>query len=260
MKLDRTIMLAAGCLVCIPLALPTAQLSAQSREQMKKPLIYQIGQTVHINAGGPRPLLQAIDALQQKYGWWINYEDPQYPASASTPPRPGPPHRLHDNLRQQGDNGFSVEFEVAARPEAQLVLNTVVDAYNQSGGAGQFELRKERDGSFVVTGTGVRGSDGQIANQQPVLDSLINLAPERRSAAATIQLICNAAGEKSKVQISPIIPFAIGEASEQVNGNDFPARTLLGEALAATTHKLYWQLLYNSDSKSYELNIEEMKR
>ncbi len=62
----------------------SASALGQARSELKKPLIYQIGTTVHINAYGPRPLLQTVEALQEKYGWLVDYEDPHYaPASAA---------------------------------------------------------------------------------------------------------------------------------------------------------------------------------
>src|SRR5664279_807520 len=126
---------------------------------IKKPLIYQVGQIVHITTGGSRPLLQAVDALQEKYGWIVDYEDPRYPPaiSGATIPAPGPVRR-HPNTRTNGTTGFSVQFNggptADSRPDEQTVLALVVDANNQSNNAGQFELRKEKDGSFVVVGVG----------------------------------------------------------------------------------------------------------
>ena len=81
------------CLLCLfPILLASKGFSQGAPEpgsSIKKPLIYQIGQIVHITTGGSRPLLQAVDALQEKYGWIVEYEDPQYPAAiggAATPP------------------------------------------------------------------------------------------------------------------------------------------------------------------------------
>ena len=82
------------CLFClVPILLASKGFSQgvpQPGAAIKKPLIYQIGQIVHINATGSRPLLQAVDALQEKYGWIVNYEDPQYPAAISGATIPAP--------------------------------------------------------------------------------------------------------------------------------------------------------------------------
>src|SRR5271170_732454 len=40
--------------------------TADATSHLKKPLIYQIGNVVHIHAEGERPLLRALDALREK--------------------------------------------------------------------------------------------------------------------------------------------------------------------------------------------------
>jgi hypothetical protein len=132
--------------IMITILLPSTSFSQAERatSQIKKPLIYQFGNVVHINADGPRPLLRALDALHEKYGWTVNYEDPQYPAELNLPVNP---RWRHPNAGSFGGESFSVEFKTGpagdSRPDENLVLTTVVDAYNEGGGVAQFELRKE---------------------------------------------------------------------------------------------------------------------
>ena len=242
-----------------------SQGAPQPGPAIKKPLIYQIGQIVHINATGSRPLLQAVDALQEKYGWIVKYEDPQYPAAiggAATPP--SPPNRRHPNARNSEMTGFSVEFNVTAnsRPDEQTVLALVVDANNQSNDAGQFELRKEKDGSFVVVGVGVRSPQGETSSQQPILDSLISLEAERRSTRETIALICQKVSQLSKIQVTAndAADSLSGRAIVVVGGADVQARTLLSRILASMGRNLYWRLLYDSSAKSYELSISSLSQ
>lgn len=254
------------CLFClVPILLTPkgfSQAAPQPGPAIKKPLIYQIGQIVHINATGSRPLLQAVDALQEKYGWIVEYEDPQYPAAiggAATPP--SPPNRRHPNARTNGTTGFSVQFNGGptpdSRPDEQTVLALVVDANNQSNDAGQFELRKEKDGSFVVDGVGVRSPQGETSSQQPILDSLISLKAERRSARQTIALICQKVSQQSKIQVTAdgVADSLPERETVAVGGVGVPARTLLSRTLASMGGKLYWRLIYDSNEKSYQLSI-----
>lgn len=37
---------------------------------------------IHLAANDSRPLAQSLDALQQKYGWRVNYEDAQYTSTS----------------------------------------------------------------------------------------------------------------------------------------------------------------------------------
>jgi hypothetical protein len=243
-----------------------AQAPQQTNPALKKPLIYQIGQVVHLNAGGPRPLLQAIDALQQKYGWVVDYEDPQYSAAvAGAANRPSPPNRRRANMVGNSENAFSVQFNVGptpdSRPDEATVLTTVIDAYNQSGGAAEFKLLREHDAGFAVVGVGVRDINNEIASQQPVLDSPISLASERRSAGETIALICRKVSQASRVPISVNPAENLdGNAGVVVGGSSVPARTLLSRALLSRGEKLYWRLIYDAGGKNYVLSIQSPSR
>jgi len=244
-----------------------AQAPQQTNPALKKPLIYQIGQVVHLNAGGPRPLLQAIDALQQKYGWVVDYEDPQYSAAvAGAANRPSPPNRRRANMVGNSENAFSVQFNVGptpdSRPDEATVLTTVIDAYNQSGGVAEFKLLSEHGAGFAVVGIGVRDvNNNEIASQQPVLDSPISLASERRSAGETIALICRKVSQASRVPISVNPAENLdGNAGVVVGGSSVPARTLLSHALLSRGEKLYWRLIYDAGGKNYVLSIQSPSR
>lgn len=252
-------LLSATILIIIVILLPAGSSSqaAEAPSQIKKPLIYQVGNVVRINAAGPRPLLQALEALQGKYGWIVDYEDPQYPAEDLAPNRQSLPTRRHTNVRSFWEGGFTVEFDSApdGRPEEDSVLAMVIDAYNQSNAAGQFEVRKEQDGRFAVVGVGVRNPSGEIASQRPILDLQITLAAKRRNADATISLICRKLSEQSKIQVTPggISDSVHGRGAAVVGGIGVPARTLLSRTLMG--EHLGWRLLYDSSARSYELAV-----
>ncbi len=245
------------------LLLASSSFAQQTNPALKKPLIYQIGQVVHLNASGPRPVLQALDALQQKYSWVVDYEDPQYPAMAGEANRPSPPNRRHANIA--GENAFSVQFNVGptpdSRPDEEAVLTSVIDAYNQSGGAAEFKLMNEGDAGFAVVGVGVRDTNNEITGQQPVLDLPISFAPERRSAGETIALICRKVSQASKVPISVNPDENLhGKASVAIGGSGVPARTLLSRTMEALGGNLYWRLIYDAGGKNYVLSIQSLSR
>ena len=135
-------------------------------------------------------------------------------------------------------------------------LALVVDANNQSNDAGQFELRKEKDGSFVVVGVGVRSPQGETSSQQPILDSLISLKAERRSVRETIALICQKVSQQSRIQVTAndAADSLSGRAIVVVGGADVQAN-LLARTMASMGRNLYWRLLYDSSGKGYELSI-----
>ncbi len=260
----------------IALLLPSRSFSQEQRaaSHIKKPLIYQIGRVVHISADGPRPLLRAINALQEKYGWIVDYEDPQYQAEAT---RPSNPRWRHPNVGRFRGEGFSVEFNTGpnpeSRPDENSVLTTVVDAYNQGNAVTQFRVLREKLNNnsdnnkdeairFDVVGVVVRDQQDTSPTERPVLDLPITLAKETRSAERTIALICKTINEKSEVPV--VLNANAGntddthvrwQAAVAVGGVGQPARTLLSRTLTAMGDRLYWRLLYDPDAMRYELDL-----
>jgi hypothetical protein len=232
--------------------------------QIKKPLIYQIGDIVHINADGPRPLLRALDALQEKYGWGVDYEDPGYSANLNLSGNPPlSPQRRHPNNGAVKSEGLTVEFNSSPAsgrpPDEDSVLKMIVDAYNRSETPGRFELRRERDGRFEVVGVAVLEPSGQVVSQQPILDLSITIAARSRSANETVTLICQKLSQKSRVQVSA------GDISKihvrgtiKVGGTNLSARKLLSRMLTATGDNSHWRLLYDASIKSYELDLASL--
>jgi hypothetical protein len=252
----------AAVIAVAAILLPAKSVSqaAHTTSQIKKPLIYQVGNVVHIRAEGPRPLLRALDALQDRYGWMVDYEDPQYPADLDLAPNePSLPRRRHPNVRNL-KGSFSVEFNSGPAPDSppdeNSVLKIVVDSYNQSDADGQFELRKEQDGRFDVVGTGVRDHHGEVSSREPILDLLITLKTERRSADETIALICEKVGQQSKIPVTPsgIADDVPGLGTVAAGGMRVSARALLSRTLATMVEHLSWRLLYDVNGKSYELS------
>jgi hypothetical protein len=241
---------------------------------IKKPLIYQIGNVVHINADGERPLLRALEALPQKYSWIVDYEEPQYSREADrTSTADSPPSRRHANARNGSREAFSTEFTVGPTPDSSpdenAVLTTVVGAYNDGSAIAQFELRNEsnagKDNSsrrqheqrFDVVGIIAIGHQNDTQSQQPILDLPITLRKEPRSAAQTISAICDEVSKKSKVSVGvgAIDDTTNGDKRVAIGGTDVPARALLSSTVTSMRDHLSWRLLYDSGSKSYKLNV-----
>lgn len=254
------------------MSLPAAGFSqaAHATSQIKKPLIYQIGNVVHINADGRQPLLRALDALQEKYGWIVDYEDPQYPADADEATNaPSLPSRRHPNARNSRWEGFSVEFTVGPTPDSvpdeKSVLKTVVNAYNEGNAIAQFELRnlengRQQEWRFDVIGISAPDHQDETQSQQPVLDLPITLAKEPRTAEQTLALICQHVSKQSKIPVTVgTIDGTVGGLREvAIGGVEVPARTLLSRTLASMGGHPSWRLLYDSNSKSYELSVSDL--
>ncbi len=230
----------------------SAQSSQGSRSYSKDATISQSGGTVHVVANSPRPLEQVLDALQQKYGWAINYEDPRYISSMDILTSP----RGESGSKLPAGGTFTVEFSATA-PEEEKTLRLVVDSYNQSNNPGRFELRRDTQGNFRVVGTAALDEKGTISAQPVFLDLPLTLSTEERSITDTVNLICEgiAAQNKTAVAVGVSPRGLMNRTLAKVGGTKIPAHDLLAESLTATHHNLYWRLLFDPDSKSYVLSI-----
>ena len=237
--------------------LGTSGQTGPTRAQIKKPLIYEIGNLVHINATGPRPLVVALDALQAKYGWGVDYEDPRYLTDPNTRPSwPAGPPRRHPNVNFTPE-ALSVDFHVdpaqGGLPDENYVLTTIVNAYNQQN-ANQFELRKQAGNRFAVVGVSVENEQGESQSQQPVLDTEITLPSENAAAQQTIALICEKVSRQSGISVIPGGLDELPHGAVKVGGTT-TARAVLTRTLRSSGAHLNWRLLYDAAAKSYELNI-----
>jgi hypothetical protein len=242
---------------------PAPSQSGPAQSYLKEAAISESTGTIHIAANSPRPLEQVLDALQKKYGWVVNYEDPQFMSKPDVVATPAAgEHNAASNVpaRMPGGGAFSVEFPADA-PEEGKILQIVVDAYNRSDNPGRFELRSSKEGAFFVVGTQARDARGQISHQRAVFDAPITVVRGEKMASDTVNLICKKVtalrGVAVTVAISP--RKVMNYTAVTVGGTNVPARDLLLQTLTATHKNLYWRLLFDPVTKGYFLDIHLTK-
>jgi hypothetical protein len=239
-----------------------SQSAPEPGSYLKQAAISEAGGAIHIVADSPRPLVQTLDALQQKYGWVVDYEDPQFISELDLVKTGDSGNRAPNSklsARLPAGGSFTVEFPANA-PDEEKILQLVVDSYNQSDNPGRFELRSGKSGTFVV-GAEARDARGQISHQRAVFDVPITLAERQRTASDTVNLICR------KISAQRGIPVTVGVSprrlldhiSVTVGGTKVSARDLLIQTLTSTHHRLYWRLLFDPNSKGYFLNIHSSR-
>jgi hypothetical protein len=252
--------LPVGILFCLSCAANGLQAQATYSKQA---VISETGGKLRIAANDSRPLAQALEALQQKYGWLINYEDPQYLSKMDIVE-----HKSQDSgsaSRVPGGGIFTVDFAAGATPntapDERKTLETIIDAYNRSSNPGRFELRQDGpEQLFEVVGTAARDDKGRLSPQPSPLDLPIALPAEERTSADTVDLICQKLAEKGHVKISlGVHPTGLGRAKVTVGGKELTARAYLFQTIQATGRKLCWRLLFDPDSSSYVLNLHLVK-
>jgi hypothetical protein len=228
---------------------------------MKAASITQTGDKLQIAANSPRPLAQVLDALRQKYGWEVEYEDARYTAKLDFAERPGP-----DGSPMAFPAGGSFTVEVPAGtdttpPAEDKTVQLIVDAYNQSKNPGRFGLRQSEGGRYSVAGVGAQDDRGKILVQEPVLDTAISLPEENRTASATLDLICQKITEQTHVPVTVgVTPRALVDHNDvKVGGKKIEARTLLARTIDGVGHPMYWRLLFDPKSKGYYLDVHGVR-
>ena len=252
-RLDRMKLITWGMLLGALVAFQALSQTTQNvRTYLKEAKISEAAGTVHIEAKSPRPLAQVLDALRQKYGWVVEYEDPQYISSVDLVSDAG----SNSPSQIPAGGSFSVEFAATA-PDEEKTLRLVVDSYNRSNNPGRFDVRRNSQGKFFIVGILAHDEKGGISQQQVPFDLPLSLPTEERTITDTVNLICREITSQSHIAVTlGVSPRALlDRANVKVGGSKVPARELLLQSLIATHHTLYWRLLFDPDSKGYFLSI-----
>jgi hypothetical protein len=251
----------AACLTLLvtPQCISQASFSQATHAYSREATISENAGTVHIVANSPRPLAQVLDALQGKYKWAVDYEDPQFISKMDLVETKEPGKAATDsNLPAQFPAGgsFTIEFPSAA-PVEEKILQLAVDAYNRSENPGRFELRSGKPGAYFVVGVKARDAHGQIASQPALFDEPITLTGQQRTAFDTVNMICREVAAQRGIAITlGVFPQRVlAGLSVTVGGTKVSARDLLLQTLTAMNRPFYWRLLFDPSSKGYFLDI-----
>src|SRR5580698_7977398 len=220
--------------VCLALFLAGSGVAqAPAHSYMQRAEVTVDSGKIKVVANSPRPLEQAFDALQQKYGWIINYEDPRYTSPLDLADAPDE----QKTRRVPAGGNFSVDIADSSNAEEKM-LRTILEAYNHSQNPGRFELRVGTQGDFDVVGTAAHDAKGAISQQEVLLDLPIELPSQERTIAETVQLICEKLTEQRHVTVSlGVYPRStLGHTPVTVGGAKTPARDLLRQCLRAAKH------------------------
>ncbi|MDQ6786734.1 MAG: hypothetical protein M3033_07980 [Acidobacteriota bacterium] len=220
-----------------------------------------------IKVNDPRPLYQAISALNEEYGWVVDYEDPPYAFESElidvTDPKWRTSHPNATGLKIPAGGAFQFEYEesaaLATSAGKEEILRKIVSEYNRSGNPGRFVVRSEEGGRFSVVGTTVRDENADDKEVSPILDTLISIPTAQRSAEETIKLIRTNLSAKSGINVSDVglVDNLLIQSKVIVGGENVPARILLLQTLNATNRTMIWSLLFDANLNTfYALNTK----
>jgi hypothetical protein len=245
--------------------------SPASLQYLDRAIIQHKGSSVAVVANDPRPLLQALFAIREEYGWRVNWEEApgysHFDAVDSTDPKWRANHPGEKGVTRPAGGRFVGAFpEVEGAPDAGVeksLLAKLVQDYNATENPGKYVLRADPDGQMTIVGTKVRDETGALQEVAPLLDTLVTLASESRSLYDTVSAILdalrNSAGKKVIMMSIPNNEFRSTQLT--LGGHDVPARQLLNQALASTRRPLQYDLGFDPDnSPTYVLNVSVAAR
>lgn len=225
-----------------------------------------------LTANDPRPLMQAVEAISQEYGWTVDYEDPPYRSHFDLADDTDPVWRAnHPNgksvTRVSGgpfQSNFPEPSTISVNAEEQ-VLQKLVSDYNASGNPGKFVVRKETEGRYAVVGVSRKDDAGRDEPVEVLLDTAISMPVQQRDATATIQLIVDTLSATTGVKV---YLGTIGLSSDPlqglelaVGGTNVPARKLLLQVIDGASKSqffqgiLVWNFAFDADRNGYDLRL-----
>jgi hypothetical protein len=227
---------------------------AEKAPYLRHATISENAGTIQVVANSPRPLAQALDALQEKYGWLAGYEDPRFisPSDLTEPASTG---------AQIFPSGGAFKAEIPASvSDEEKFLQILADAYNGSENPGRFVVRKTKQGTFTLIGTQAKDAQGHLSPQKPMLDTPVTLLASQRTVTDTIDLISKKIAEQRSVKITlGVSPRAVVDHTKvKVGGTKVSARELLLQILSQLQGNFYWRLLFDPNSKGYVLDLHLM--
>ena len=237
------------------------------------------GQTVIISVTGARPLDQAAEQFEARYGIPVSYEDATYvykgdlvdkthPDYAKS--HPDGPRALFPKggtLVLRGDP--NLPFYVAPGNAAMPLLKSLLDAHVKAGIPGEFKVIPNGDGLDIVP-VAVKDVAGILSPDQSPLETKISLPELKRTGDETLNEICKAilasSGKKVGVGSSPFMGVqSIPPYSVTIGARNEPARSVLQRSLPILKYydsrtmghipKMAWSLLYDPGQKIYALNV-----
>jgi hypothetical protein len=229
---------------------------------------------VRIFANSPRPLAQALCAITKRNEWLVDYEDPEYTSKFDLIDATNPTWRaVHPEkpplmIPQGGAFEFKYDESRAATADGERqILEALVAAYNQSENPGTFEVRELSIDSrpwsvsrkrYAIVGVSIKDDQGRPQRVSPILDTLITLPKQERSASETIRLMGEELFAKRRVKVveGGVANNALIQSKVTVGGTNVSARSLLLQTLGQVMNpSMGWHAKYDRMMPVYVLNV-----
>lgn len=228
--------------------------------------IEHAGDMAKISVESGRPLSDAADLLEHKYGWQINYEDPAFrdindlvDVTALVSRVPSPAKR---NIIPRGGTLDVQAPLVQGKPDATQALSSLIQTHNGKGNPGLFRLHRRGD-AFYIIATAVKNRTGQLMNMQPALDTQVTLPVGNGSLLDMVSGVfkeLQLSNAKLGLGVVPINFFTqtqIQLGPEKLSGT---ARDVLQNILDSSGRKLAWRTGCDNERCSLHIHFVTIKR
>lgn len=231
------------------------------------------GTTLKIT-GSPRPVLQAVMDLTNKYGYVITYEDPRYVFQDDMKDVTQERRDLSRYPAGKAPKTYELiggSLTVTLPSDAQInestmygLLEQLVQSWFASGqGGGHFQVQQQ-EAVFHIVPTEVRDRNGNWQSTQSILGSPISLPKESRDDWQTYKAIGGAVSAVVGIKVITLINGGIvlggtPDAKQYVVGaQEEPASSVLLRAFSIMGKKRTWYLLYAPTLRAYVLNVDDV--
>ena len=226
--------------------------------------------TVTVQSG--RPVAEAIQELEKRYGWQITYEDPPYVhygdiTDVTDTDWPGTEVRslsqlqtVQRNNRTLVPKGGNLTFTLpSVDPDELVAVEALLKSYNESHRGFEFAVVRGA-GLLHVVPRKATGLSGNLEPVKPVLDTVITIEPRERTSEALIEEICNkiSIATNTHVEMGTIPINLLIRTKTSVGGSGRSARSILEQWILERRAGLSWRLLYEPGEKDYALNISQV--
>jgi hypothetical protein len=200
-----------------------------------------------------RPLLDGLIAFREEYGTKIYleqrlcYEAPGGQKFETTYPEKPTVGRAPSAINWPLEYSYFLPDSSVER-----TLNKIVSDYNQSGPACRYSVTAQSDGSYVVSMSAIRGSDGTYQPVTPLLDTPISIPAGVDIFEAVGKALSAASGLHVVLDMHSDVLLG-AQPSRASNG---PARTLIHEAVP----HMVWDLYCVSRGQLCVVNLEFQHR
>lgn len=205
---------------------------------------------VAIEIDDPRPVAEAVKAIQARYGVVITYEDPLLLCPCDVTDVTADVHRATIPPQRRiwspavGRFDFRYEFPAGGSRDMMALLRSLVAQYHSTGYPGEFRVVKEGS-TFHVVPMAVRDRGGVRVPYLSPLDSRVSLDDGTKSALSAVEGLLGTVGARTgeQIQLGTIPERLLANAEVQIGADNERARTVLLRILGATGMRLSWRLL-----------------